>query len=189
MPQTYWSKITQVEPSVGKTKQGKPVRTVRTDSGKEVSLMGTFQQLASLQPGADIEHSQPSEFNGRHYATLVLASSPTNNTPKRPDPPILGGLPKAVSAPASPTWEEYKGMAFAAHSLAEMLEPDLPHHENEPFIDRSSARTAIVNTVMIAFSNGKVQAPKPDTRDPWVGPEEHEPEIPDQDVPWPEDAA
>jgi hypothetical protein len=183
MPQTYWSKITQVEPSVGKTKQGKPVRTVRTDSGKEVSLMGTFQQLASLQPGADIEHSQPSEFNGRHYATLVLASSPTNNTQASRTPPPAA-KPAAVSAPASPTWAEYKSMAFAAHSLAEMLEPDLPHHENEPFIDRSSARTAIVNTVMIAFSNGKVQAPKPERE-----PGQDDDTTPFDDIPWPEDAA
>lgn len=65
------------------------------------------------------------------------------------------------------TWEEYRTMAQLAHALAATLEPDaLETNQGEGpsvvNVDRSTARAAILNTVMIAFSNGKIAAPEAD---------------------------
>lgn len=61
------------------------------------------------------------------------------------------------------TWDAYRAMAEAAHGLAHMLEPDLPGQQaGDVHIDRSSARAAILNTVMIAYSNGKIFVPEED---------------------------
>ncbi len=64
------------------------------------------------------------------------------------------------------TWDAYRAMAEAAHDLAHKLEPDgvAPHIEGDDHgyhttVDRSTARAAILNTVMIAYSNGKIVIP------------------------------
>ncbi len=64
------------------------------------------------------------------------------------------------------SWDDYRAMAEAAHDLAAKLEPDAkrigPNDDGlETFIslDRSTARAAILNTVMIAYSNGKIFVP------------------------------
>jgi flagellar hook assembly protein FlgD len=65
------------------------------------------------------------------------------------------------------TWDAYRAMAEAAHSLAMKLEPDeidvseATGHETVR-TDRGSARAAILNTVMIAYSNGKIFVPEDD---------------------------
>lgn len=58
------------------------------------------------------------------------------------------------------SWWHYAEMAKLAHGLASELEPD--QTGNNPPEDRSQARAAIMNTVMIAFSNGKVSLPVDD---------------------------
>jgi hypothetical protein len=64
------------------------------------------------------------------------------------------------------TWDAYRAMAEAAHSLAMKLEPDEitcdENGGNEVRTDRGSARAAILNTVMIAYSNGKIFVPTDD---------------------------
>lgn len=62
------------------------------------------------------------------------------------------------------TWDAYRAMAEAAHGLAGKLEPDFV---GEPAMDRSSARAAILNTVMIAYSNGKIFVPEDDDIPPF----------------------
>lgn len=58
-------------------------------------------------------------------------------------------------------WEDYATMAITAHNLAHQLEPDFLGTQEEPQgVDRSQARAAILNTVMIAFANGKIALPK-----------------------------
>jgi hypothetical protein len=64
------------------------------------------------------------------------------------------------------TWDAYRAMAEAAHSLAGKLEPDVPDGN----LDRSSARAAILNTVMIAYSNGKIVLSEDDDNFPWERP-------------------
>lgn len=65
------------------------------------------------------------------------------------------------------SWSEYEQMARLAHALAAALEPNVESVLDpddgklaHPEIDRSPARAAILNTVMIAFSNGKVALPE-----------------------------
>lgn len=62
-------------------------------------------------------------------------------------------------------WDDYEKMADMAHSMATRLEPGDP-----------AARAAILNTVMIAYSNGKIALPK----------EEPPPDAPpfDDDIPF-----
>lgn len=64
------------------------------------------------------------------------------------------------------TWDAYRAMAEAAHSLAMKLEPDGSFHSDDSGayqnMDRSAARAAILNTVMIAYSNGKIFVPEDD---------------------------
>lgn len=62
------------------------------------------------------------------------------------------------------SWDDYRQMAEAAHELAMKLEADVfadNGQEGVPIVtvDRSHARAAILNTVMIAFSNGKIANP------------------------------
>jgi hypothetical protein len=193
MPQSYWSKLVSVEPNIGKTKQGKPVREVKTESGKVLSLMGTYQQLQQLAPGADVEHSKPSEFNGRVYATVETLDPPMikpSSVPpftERPFVPPTKGLDQRAKemnpplgnghqAPGVPTWDECRAMLNAAKDAAWALEPDVgcDPKTNDQYVSCAQARAAIINTIMIAFTNGKVQAPK-----------EGEPEIPGYDAPHP----
>jgi hypothetical protein len=196
MPQSYWSKIVAVEPRVGSTKSGKPVREVMVDDGRKLSLLGQAELLAKLVPGTEAQHSKP--FGDKPYATLELIEPPirqsgnaeTKPTPaaKPPENPILGGLPQAKngnsaeSKLAMPTWEEVSRVANAARTLAWMLEPDIPcdPKTNDQYISCGKARAAIINTIFIAFTNGKIQAP----------PEEKSKgdlDIPGLDAPIPED--
>lgn len=73
------------------------------------------------------------------------------------------------------TWDAYRAMAEAAHELATKLEPDeftVHPDENSNMAvnvraDRAAARAAILNTVMIAYSNGKIFVPEVDEEIPW----------------------
>lgn len=90
------------------------------------------------------------------------AQPPAGFSQVRPKPEAQ--LPKIENAPKIP-WSEYKLMLIEAHNLASQL-------ESEP-VD-AQARAAIVNTVMIAFTNGKIAAPEPMAEppadnDPWEG--------------------
>ncbi len=68
------------------------------------------------------------------------------------------------------TWDAYRAMAEAAHELASKLEPDeftvRPDENSDMAVnvraDRAAARAAILNTVMIAYSNGKIVVPNID---------------------------
>jgi hypothetical protein len=65
------------------------------------------------------------------------------------------------------TWDDYRAMAEAAHGLAAKLEPDgwksaSDLGEATLIVDRSTARAAILNTVMIAYSKGDIFVPVDD---------------------------
>ncbi len=61
------------------------------------------------------------------------------------------------------SWDAYRAMAEAAHGLAMKLEPDEVTEGDEGAqlvrTDRGRARTAILNTVMMAYANGKIFVP------------------------------
>lgn len=72
----------------------------------------------------------------------------------------------AVGANGHIAWEDYEAMAQAAHEMAQAMEPDGFDANGQNPMDRSSARAAIVNTVMIAFANGKIALPAEDPPPP-----------------------
>lgn len=87
-----------------------------------------------------------SEYNGKtyHWGEIV--------TPKAPP------AESHAASNGAHDWADYRYMAKLAHELASELEPD----SESGMPDRASARAAILNTVMIAFSNGKVKLPDED---------------------------
>jgi len=73
-------------------------------------------------------------------------------------------------------WSDWSLMCRAAHELACLLEPD---DQGEHICERSNARAALVNTVMIAFSNGKLETPVE------AGPvSDGDAEVKEDDIPW-----
>ena len=71
--------------------------------------------------------------------------------------------PKPAPVYTGPTkiaWLDWQTMTRAAHAMAMELEPDQAAvSASNPLFDRSTARIAMVNTIMIAFSNGKLDLP------------------------------
>jgi hypothetical protein len=58
--------------------------------------------------------------------------------------------------------EDLKNFMFEAHKIAVMLEGDSTDERpdsNPVYFDRAQARAAIVNTLVIAFTNGKIALP------------------------------
>jgi len=108
-----------------------------------------------------------SEFQGRKYRWAT---------------PVKGKEEPIKEQQANGSWEHYAEMARAAHNLAQELEPDADVElvRGSPelvHLDRSHARAAILNTVMIAYSNGKVALPA-EPEPPEFGPGEDDSQIP-----------
>lgn len=95
---------------------------------------------------------------------------------------ILKVVEASAAAPSTNghiPWLAYEQMARIAHGLAQTLEPDVTQPSNiapqggeDPVetytvVNRSAARVALVNTVMIAFSNGKISLPEADDEMPF----------------------
>ncbi len=58
-------------------------------------------------------------------------------------------------------WEEYKTMVFLAKGLVDMIEPDVKRDDlGDLYIDRSQARVALMQTVLVAFRDGKITLPQ-----------------------------
>jgi hypothetical protein len=129
----------------------------------------------------DLETTEKYSKAGNKYlvgkVTKALAPAPSSNgngaapTNTTTDDTWNNNTGKKVS------WDNYRAMAEAAHELAMKLEPDSIRaielsDPNESLgttttIDRSTARAAILNTVMIAYSNGKIFVPAVDDDIPW----------------------
>ena len=63
-------------------------------------------------------------------------------------------------------WWDYIQAMRGAHAIATELEPDTKNEDTGAALIRSNARASLVNTMMIAFSQGKVQAPAEEPREP-----------------------
>jgi hypothetical protein len=165
-----WTITAEIGP-VGSSRKGNPYRPIRTDKQIPINLNGELPMLEQLQPGVKIRISEPKKFGRDVWATLYEIEQSkgyaSNQNPqqlvqkpaqKPPEPPILGGL----QAQGAPTWEEYKRVAYAAQDLAMQLESDIPcdPKTNDQYINNSMARAAIVQSILVAFRDGKVQAPK-----------------------------
>lgn len=143
---TTWRVVQGVEPARD-TKKGDPQIKVRTDKGESINVSAAAanrNQIASVAVGDKIEISEPTDFNGTLYARL-------NNVEHPP-------APKAASNGSARSWVDYHAMATIAHALAAQFEPT-----------DATARAAILNTVMIAFSNGKVELPDDGPEGPPLG--------------------
>jgi F0F1-type ATP synthase alpha subunit len=73
---------------------------------------------------------------------------------------VLEGV-APVNGNGKVTWENYKKVAQAAHTLALELEPDGPG-ESGIVVDRSEARVSLVQTILVALRDGKIELPEGD---------------------------
>jgi arylsulfatase A-like enzyme len=83
--------------------------------------------------------------SGQYRLELAGAVASNGNSAPAPTPetaPQATRMP--VAAYSAPSWGEYMAVVKAAHDLAEELETDDPH-------DRSRARMALVNCILIAY--------------------------------------
>ena len=77
----------------------------------------------------------------------------------------IGKIVKVLEGAAAPSsngkvsWDEYKDIARAAHVLALELEPDVKEADM-PVLDRSAARVAFVQTILVALRDGRIALPK-----------------------------
>jgi len=89
----------------------------------------------------EIEATQPP---GKNYKTAKILN-------------VVGSAAASGNSNGHIEWHEYDKMMRLAHRTASELEPDgYTSQEEGTHVDRSTARAALVNTVMIAFSNGKL---------------------------------
>jgi len=125
--------------------QGKVYWGVKSEDGNWYNVITNEKPALNTKIEAEVKESN---FNGRTYRW----ATPISREPKA----------SAAISNGHIAWEDYKRMALEAGNLAHMLESDLPgdKENGDPFVDRSQARAAIVNTLMIAFSNGKIALPK-----------------------------
>jgi len=182
--QTEWRRVEQLN-EIKTSQKGNPQRGVRTEKGW-VTVRGAQALLARMQVGLSIEIGNLSEFTNpatgttAWYGQLMQVGDP----PKAPEPaygagPAEQALPDARSVinGAKPSngkipWLEFQLAFKAAHALALECEPDLTeeaesetalgeaHNNLLVRVDRSQARAALVNTFVIAFSNGRIEAPE-----------------------------
>lgn len=124
-----------------KQAQGKTYWGVKHEDGNWYNLITNDKPAMGARFDVEVKETQ---YNGRTYRWA---------TPHQGSQQASGGGGGNGHIP----WEDYEQMMRAAHGVAWALEPDAGEHA-----DRSTARAAIVNTVMIAFSNGKLALPKDD---------------------------
>jgi len=123
-------------------------------------------------PSAKIKCGNNSYFVNEDPANLVgknVEAEVTEKTSAKGNKYSVAKITKVYEATAANsngnnngaiTWDAYRAMAEAAHELAMKLEPDDVNDEGKMTSDRSAARAAILNTVMIAYSNGKIFVPE-----------------------------
>jgi hypothetical protein len=131
-----------------KQAQGKTYWGVKHEDGNWFNLITDSKPAQGARYNVDVKETQ---FNGRTYrwANIIQAQKAASQN----------------GAGQSHPWEDYARMARVAHELACDLEPD-ETGAGTHFEDRSQARAAILNTVMIAFSNGKIELPKDSQAEP-----------------------
>jgi hypothetical protein len=141
----------------------------------------TIQQVSDVKvgqygPSCKI-HTTSGDYFVNEDATPLLGKTVeaevTEKTSKSGNKYKVAKIIKVIEAAAAQqngngkiTWDSYRAMAEAAHELAAKLEPDRHTglNDTEPtlIVDRSQARASILNTVMIAYSNGKIFVPEID---------------------------
>jgi len=179
---TEWRRVEQLN-EIKTSQKGNPQRSVRTEKGW-VTVRGAQALLARMQVGLSIEIGNLSEFTNPStnktawYAQLLnVGDPPAPAEPKQQESAPATNGAKPLSNGKIP-WLEFQLAFKAAHALALDCEPDLTeeaesetalgeaHNNLLVRVDRSQARAALVNTFVIAFSNGRIEAPEvPDSDD------------------------
>jgi len=169
--------VDQIDNSVNpKTQKGKPQKKIRTDKNQWVMVTGDGAEQIVL--GSKIEISEPKPYgkNNTLYATLQSIEI-SNSMPKPPERAYRAGpaeqamLTTTTPAPngAKPSngkisWLEFASFFKATHEMLREVEPDSELETG--IIDRSAARATMMNTCVMAFEHGRIEAPDvPDTDD------------------------
>lgn len=115
-----------------KQAQGKTYWGVKHEDNNWYNLINHSKPAIGARFNVEVKETQ---FNGRTYRWAN----------------IVQGQQAVGTANGHIPWGDYRHMAEIAHEMAKGMEPD-----------DAAARAAILNTVMIAFSNGRVALPKDD---------------------------
>lgn len=162
-----------------------PLETFKIDavSGVKTNQYGEYFSIKVGNRWINVQGAPDASLKGRTVDAETKTSKDGKyiwakiNAPKEAPPP---------AQQANGSWEHYAHMARVAHALAADLEPDDLEQTTEqggtPIVlkvnvDRSHARAAILNTVMIAYSNGKVALPA-EPEPPEFGPNQQDDDIP-----------
>lgn len=157
-------KVEQVTSGVKHDKNNRPYFSAKIGSAW-YSVAGTDdnrQEVINKNVSYTVTKPAQGNYNAWIKIDAVESPMPASRAGLTPAPDTA----KAAShGNGSIAWDEYEEMAKMAHSLASELEPDGSGPTDDPnrvysIIDRSAARAAILNTVMIAFSNGKIAKDK-----------------------------
>ena len=159
-----------------------PIETLKIDavSGVKNNQYGDYFSIKVGNRWINIQGQPDPSLKGQTVEAETKTSKDGKYTwaklTTRKSPALL----PAAEQQANGSWEHYAEMARAAHQLARELEPDgsqwPPQGGSEDpaqiiTCDRSHARAAILNTVMIAYSNGKVALPA-EPEPPEFGPDQ-----------------
>lgn len=125
----------------GKTQKGKD-KTQLFDGKNWFNLLGKVEGLEGKTVNL-----KPTGF--RDWYELAFIADEKSET----------GNGSALSTSSKIEWSIYMDLVRSAHDLAKDLEPDIPG-EGGALLDRSEARRAIVNTILIAHSNGAFEFPE-----------------------------
>lgn len=159
--QTTWRVVDQVDTNCRPTKKGDPQVGIRTDKGEWIKLSG--EGVLQVKVGNKIEISEPSQFGKSWYARLNSIEIPIAKQETKPEPAKeIASNGNGNHAPAGSgkiPWLEFVAAFKGAHAMALEAEPDKVDGGLST-IDRSQARAALVNTAIIAFSNGRIEAPE-----------------------------
>lgn len=126
-----------------RTKDGREYTGIKVN-GEWINVMGDHRDAYKKQLDLDIR--------GKWAEVIKPAETPA----------ARGAAPPANGHSGAATLEDLKTFMFEAHKIAVMLEGDSTDQQpdsNPVYFDRAQARAAIVNTLVIAFTNGKISLP------------------------------
>lgn len=137
--------------SEGQTQKGKP-KTGLYDGKQWVNVFGHFGAKAG-----DTVIVKPSGITNWYEFEFKKEPEPSSKEANGDEPPdgepVRGKL----------KWPEYMALVQAAHALAMSLEPDGYTEDGTKgiiVVDRSSARHAILNTILMQYTRGAFEYPE-----------------------------
>lgn len=119
--------VAQLDP-VKPTQKGEPQRGVKATEGRWLKVRGA--KIGEAQVGDTLTITEPSEYNRKWYSQLI-GIKPAQQAKQNSIGPV--------------DLDEYLWLLKKAHEIVKELEPD-----------DGNARARMVNTLMMAFSNGKI---------------------------------